>query len=304
MVSIRNCGLMLEPQEGMRVQEIVDWAKYAERNGYGYMLRSDHLLPIDGRKDQDSPEAWVTLGMLAAETKKIKFGPLVTPIGFRNPALLARMACNVHDYSHGRLVLGIGAGWYKDEYDANGYEFPRFQVRFEQFIEALNIIKPLIEGQPVDLQGKYFKAKTRCYPKSKVHLIIGGRNARIIRAVEKYADEWNITDANVPEIKQLLSQKSAGRKIEVSRMGPFFIAENQRQLQRKLKQKSIFSQNFGTPLTTDTLRKRGVLCGTIDEFTSQVNDLSEAGVQKFYFQILNPKDKEMVKLLTSTLKTL
>lgn len=287
----------------MRVQEIVDWAKYAERNGYGYMLRSDHLLPIDGRKDQDSPEAWVTLGMLAAETKKIKFGPLVTPIGFRNPALLARMVCNVHDYSHGRLVLGIGAGWYKDEYLANGYEFPKFSVRFEQFIEALNIIKPLIEGQPVDFQGKYFKAKTRCYPKSKVHLIIGGRNVRIIRAVEKYADEWNITDASVPEIKQLLNQKNSNRKIEVSRMGPFFIAKNARQLQRKLKQKSIFTQNFGTPLTTETLRKRGVLCGTTDEFTSQVNDLSKAGIQKFYFQILNPKDKEMVKLLTSTLKT-
>src|SRR5208337_4022111 len=128
MVSIRDCGLMLEPQEGMKVHEIIDWAKYAERRGYGYILRSDHLLPIEGRKNQDSPEAWITLGVLAAETKKIKFGPLVTPIGFRNPALLARMACNVHDYSHGRLVLGVGAGWYKDEYHANGYQFPKYTV--------------------------------------------------------------------------------------------------------------------------------------------------------------------------------
>ena len=288
----------------MKVHEIVEWAKYAERRGYGYVLRSDHLLPIETGKDQDSPEAWVTLGVLAAETKKIKFGPLVTPIGFRNPALLSRMACNVHDYSHGRLVLGVGAGWYKDEYYANGYEFPKYTVRYEQFVEALSIIKPLVEGRPVNFQGKYFRVNTRCYPKGKLHLIIGGKNARIIRAVEKYADEWNIADTSIPEIKKLVQQKSVNTKIAVSQMGPFFMAENMRQLRRKLNQKSIFSQIYGTPLSTDTLRKRGVLCGTPDEFTSQVNELSEAGIQKFYFQILNPKDKEMVGLLTSTLKTL
>ena len=302
MVSIKNCGLMLEPQEGMPIEEIVDWAKYAERSGYGYMFRSDHLLPIDGRKDQDSPEAWVSLGILAAKTKNIKFGPLVTPIGYRNPALLARMACNVQNYSHGRLMLGVGAGWYADEYHAFGYEFPKFPVRFEQFIEALEIIKPLIEGKPVDFQGKHFKVNARCYPKNKIHLIVGGRHVSIIPAVEKYADEWNIADAPIPETKKLLQKLGGGRKIEVSRMIPFYIAENQRKLEKKLKQKSIFSQVFGTPLTADLLRERGVLCGTVDEFTSQVKDLSKAGIKKFYFQILNPQDKEMVSLLTSTLR--
>ena len=294
---------MLEPQEGMQVQEIVAWAKYAERSGYGCVLRSDHLLPIEGRKDQDSPEAWVTLGILAAETKTIKFGSLVTPIGFRNPVLLARMACNVNDYSHGRLMLGIGAGWYKEEYFRAGYDFPKFQIRYKQFMEALNIITPLIKGIPVDFQGTYFMARTSCYPKRKMHLIIGGRNIGFIRAAEKYADEWNIADIPIQDTRELIAKKKRSKRIEVSRMGPFFLAENRRQLKSKLKHKTIFNKIYGTPLKPENLRKRGVLCGTVDEFNSQINALKEAGIQKFYFQILNPKDKEMVSLLTRTLRT-
>src|SRR5208282_247239 len=100
MVSIADCGLMLEPQQAMSIKDIVDWATIAEQKNYGYILRSDHLLPIWDSKDRDSPECWSSLGVLAATTKKIKFGPLVSPIGFRNPALLARMACNLNDYSY------------------------------------------------------------------------------------------------------------------------------------------------------------------------------------------------------------
>ena len=147
---------MLEPQLGMQVGEILEWAEYAEKAGFGYILRSDHLMPTGGRTGEDSPspECWVTLGAVAASTKRVAFGPLVTPVGFRNPALLARMACTLHSFSEGRLVLGFGAGWFRDEYLANGYEFPPFRVRFEQLLEALKIVRPLTEGRRADFQGK------------------------------------------------------------------------------------------------------------------------------------------------------
>jgi alkanesulfonate monooxygenase SsuD/methylene tetrahydromethanopterin reductase-like flavin-dependent oxidoreductase (luciferase family) len=256
----------------------------------------------------DSPECWVTLGILAATTKKIRFGPLVSPIGFRNPVLLSRMACNVHSYSHGRLVLGVGAGWYADEYRAHGYEFPKFRVRYEQFVEALKIIKPLIEGKKVDFHGKYYSAKTICYPLSgsKVHLIIGGKDSRILRAAGKFADEWNVTDiraAAFRDIKKRVDDSKGSRKIEYSRMGSFLIAENRNQLEAKLKKRPELSKIYGS-IKVDELKQLGVLCGTVDELTSQLNELSEAGVDKFYFQILDTGDKEMVDLLTDTLKKL
>ena len=308
MVSIADCGLMLEPQQAMSVQEIVDWGVYAEQNEYGYILRSDHLLPIWDNKERDSPECWSSLGVLAAKTNKIKFGPLVSPIGFRNPGLLARMACNLNDYTHGRFLLGVGAGWYEEEYLAFGFDYPSFKIRYNQFIESLKIIRPLIDGKPVDFQGEYYRARTRCYPKSKVPLIIGGRNPKMMRVIAEYADEWNVYNHRITDFKELkssLDKSRSGRKIQISRMAPFVIAENQNQLEQKIaKNGELYKARFDSPLNLDEIRKRGVLCGTVDEFTSQLKDFSNAGIEKFYFQILDPHDREMVNLLTSTLKDL
>jgi Luciferase-like monooxygenase len=127
-----DCGVMLEPQLGMGADQVVKTAELAEGLGFGYFFRSDHLLPTDGRRGVDSPECWTTLGAVAARTTKVKFGPLVTPLGFRNPALLAKMASTLHSYSRGRLQLAVGAGWYEPEYRAHGYPFPPFRERLAQ----------------------------------------------------------------------------------------------------------------------------------------------------------------------------
>lgn len=296
---------MLEPQQGMSVQEIIDWGAYAERHGYGYIFRSDHLLPTNGNVDRDSAECWVSLGALAATTKRIKFGPMVTPIGFRNPALLAQMACNLHSYSKGRLLLGVGAGWYKKEYLAKGYEFPKLHVRHEQLIEALKITKPLLEGRRVNFRGKHYGANTTCYPyqRKRVRLILGGGSSFVRREAMKYADELNLFNGAPADFKQLKRELSeSGRRIETSRAGPFFLAKTMAQLQRKLKTKLSFLKTWNLPASIDGLMKRNVLCGDVDEFVSQLNELRKAGVDKFYFDLFDPKDEEMVDLLTYTLK--
>jgi alkanesulfonate monooxygenase SsuD/methylene tetrahydromethanopterin reductase-like flavin-dependent oxidoreductase (luciferase family) len=296
---------MLEPQQGMSVQEIIEWGTYAERHGYGYIFRSDHLLPTNGNMDRDSVECWVTLGALAATTKRIKFGPMVTPMGFRNPGLLAQMACTLHSYSKGRLLLGVGAGWYKKEYLAMGYEFPNLHVRHEQLIEALKIIKPLLEGKRVNFRGNHYVANTTCYPylRKRAHLILGGWSSLVRRAAIQYADEWNLFNGAPADFKQLKQRLSeSGRGIEVSRAGPFFLAKTTAQLQRKLKTKSSLLKTWNLPADIDGLMKHNVLCGDVDEFVSQLNELRKAGVDRFYFDLFDPKDKEMVDLLTYTLK--
>ncbi len=300
--------MMLEPQMGLSMDEILGWAKYAETAGYGYLFRSDHFMPTGGGRGLDSPECWVTLGAVAASTNRIKFGPLVSPVGFRNPALLARMACTLHSFSDGRLVLGFGAGWFQDEYLAHGYEFPPFGVRFEQFQEALSIVRPLTEGKRVDVQGKYFTAHTDCLPKpkGKVNLIIGGRTPRIVRTAAQIADEWNALSPPLGlyrKLRKVFDSSVAGRNDKVSQMGTFLIGESNRELNgnasRFAKLRGIAG---GAEAAIERVKQNGAFCGTVEEFVSQMNERREAGIERFYFQLLDTRNKEMVELLTETLK--
>lgn len=312
---------MIEPQEGMKVSNVVDWARYAEEKGYGYFFRSDHLLPLSAESEQerakDSPECWVTLGVVAALTKNLRFGPLVSPVGFRNPALLAKMACTLDSYSNGRMCLGLGAGWNEFEYRAHGYEFPPFKVRRKQVEEGYRIVRGMTEGRRMDFDGEYYSAHIYCYPRpagKKVHLIGGGRNPRIVQTLGKYVDEWNVFTCPLDDFHKLkdilvksrsTSATSNEEKAEISYMSSFLIAESRSELDAKLsKLRNIRGGNFGSDPgeILKRIRDGGRFAGLRDEFLAQLNDRVEAGVKKFYFQILDPGDKDMVDLLTETLK--
>ena len=182
--SIKDCGLVLDFSTNHTTRDIVDWAVSAEKDGYGYVFRGDHIASMEPESKVERPECWVTLGAIAASTHRVKFGPLVTPIGFRNPALLARMACTLHSYSSGRLILGLGAGWLKEEYIEHGMPFPPAKTRVNQLSEALQIIRPLTMGKRIDFDGKYYSAHLEVYPKPHdgiIHLIGGGSQPQLFR---------------------------------------------------------------------------------------------------------------------------
>lgn len=121
--------------------------------------------------------------------------------------------------------------------------------------------------------------------------------------VDKFADEWNLwngTTSDFEEIKEHV--KKSERKIEISRAGFFFIDETQKKLQRKLEAKSKLLGELNLPADVDGLRKNEILCGDVDDFKSQLNQFRKAGVDRFYFDLLDTRDKEMVQLLTKILK--
>jgi alkanesulfonate monooxygenase SsuD/methylene tetrahydromethanopterin reductase-like flavin-dependent oxidoreductase (luciferase family) len=304
---IEKCGIMLEPQLGMSVSKLLEMAETAESLGFGYLCRSDHLIDTGGRKGRESPECWTTLAAIATRTSSIKFGPLVSPIGFRNPAVLATMARTVHSLAKGRLQLGVGAGWYEHEYASYGIPFPPFKVRDEQLDEALQIIRPATQGKSVDFRGKHFSAhlEGRPFSAGKIHLVIGGAPRSIIRKAAKYADEWNFTSLPPPErMKEARAVLgSAGRHIEVSQMGSFVIAENEAQLRQKARammRKAGASGDAESYLKQ--LRSKGRIAEPAKEFGDRLVELIDAGVEKFYFQVLDPGDTESVDLLASVLK--
>ncbi len=110
-----------------------------ERLGFAGLYRSDHFTN-ENPPDRDSLELWISLAWLASHTQRIEFGPLVTPLSFRNPALTARMAAAVDDLSGGRLVLGLGTGWQEREHTNYGFDLLELPARFDRFEEGLEVV--------------------------------------------------------------------------------------------------------------------------------------------------------------------
>jgi alkanesulfonate monooxygenase SsuD/methylene tetrahydromethanopterin reductase-like flavin-dependent oxidoreductase (luciferase family) len=301
---------MLEPQLGMSMEQLVNTARQAEELGFGYFFRSDHILPTNDRRGVDSPECWTSLGAVAAATSRVKFGPMVTPIGFRNPALLAKMACTLHSFSQGRLQLAVGAGWYEAEYRACGYPFPDFRTRVAQLKEALEVIAALVNEGRADFDGIYFSVHTDCLPRPKghMHLIIGGRTKPVVRLAGKFADEWNffhMSNDDMTGLRTVLEAAAGPRRVEITEMGPYMLARNQEGLERYAKfQAAKLGQDLAPRELLARLRLRDAPCGTVEEFVDQLAAKSEAGVSRVYFQTLVPENAEMTELLADTLKHL
>jgi alkanesulfonate monooxygenase SsuD/methylene tetrahydromethanopterin reductase-like flavin-dependent oxidoreductase (luciferase family) len=307
MASLKDFGIMLEPQLGVSMNTLVEASGNAERLGFGYLFRSDHLLPTDDRRGIDSPECWTSLGAIAGATREIKFGPMVSPIGFHNPAMLGKMALTVHSYSNGRLLMGIGTGWYESEYRAHGYEFPPFGVRFQQFSEALKIIHTMMREEKVDFDGDYFRAHTDCFPRpsGKVHLIIGGRSARVIKEAALYADEWNFFTKDRDDLargRAVLDEARNGRNVEVTETGPYMVGRTESELERNA-QRVVAEQGMTISAKEfiDQLRKSGSPCGLVDDFAAQLGKRIDSGLGRFYFQFLTPGDKPLMELLADAL---
>ena len=205
-------GVMLEGQEGLTWERWFRIAERVEALGLDGLWRSDHFFSLMGQPKRPALECWTSLTALAQHTQRIRFGPLVSPMTFRHPALLARMAAAVDLLSNGRLVLGVGAGWNEAEHEAFGISLPPLKERFDRFEEGIAVIKALWTGGPVDLDGRYYPLRgAAAYPrplqKPAPPLLIGGDGeVRLLRIVAREADEWN-SHAPGPEVYRVKRAK-------------------------------------------------------------------------------------------------
>ena len=154
-------GLLLSVAEGSaggRWTNLKAMAQHAEAAGFDSLWIADHFM-IPGGSDEPPHgrwECWSILSSLAAVTTRIELGTLVTCTSFRNPALLAKMLDTVEEISDGRLILGLGAGYYEPEYRAFGFPFDH---RLDRFEEALQIVHGLLRNGAIDFQGRYYEAR-------------------------------------------------------------------------------------------------------------------------------------------------
>ncbi len=150
--SMRFC-LMLEGQEGVTWEEWVAAALAAERLGFEAIFTSDHYFSVLGNRERGSSDAWTNLGGLAAATSTIRLGTLVSPVTFREPAVLAKAAVTVDRISGGRVELGIGAGWWEEEHRTHGFPFPPVVERFDLLEEQLEIVHGLLTEDTFTFEG-------------------------------------------------------------------------------------------------------------------------------------------------------
>jgi F420-dependent oxidoreductase-like protein len=184
----------------------VDWLDFrqachaVEELGFDSLWAPDLLTPA-GSDWNDGPvlEGWSLLSSMAAVTRDIRIGCLVSSNTYRHPVVLAKIATTIDIISGGRLTFGIGAGWAEQEHLSYGIPFQPVGERIERMEEAVHLIKLLWESQePVTFQGRYYSLDNAPFnpkPIQKPHppiLIAGGGEKRTLRAVAKYADAMNV----------------------------------------------------------------------------------------------------------------
>ncbi len=296
-------GVMIEGQEGLTWDLWRHLAELTERLGYESLWRSDHLRSLAGVGDRDTIETWASLTYLATATRRIRFGPLVSPMTFRHPSLLAFQAAAVNALSGGRLVLGMGAGWNAPEHEAFGLPFPPVKTRMDMLEDALGMMRALTTEQHASFSGKIYSLQNAYLaPKPPEHpfppILIGGKGEkRTLRLAARYADEWNasaLTPEGFREKNLIFEQhcREVGRdpgEVQRSLMLTFLVAESEAGLREHLARIRQRHPGAAPPEAMDhpeQLRERGWLVGRPEEVVSQLRALEAEGVQRVMLQHL------------------
>jgi F420-dependent oxidoreductase-like protein len=185
-------------------------AQTADEIGFASVWLVDHFHTIPQPSQEVTFECWTTTAALARDTKHVRVGQMVTCNGYRNPALLAKMASTVDVLSHGRLNFGIGAGWYEHEYRAYGYNYPDTPERLRHLREAVQVIRAMWTEEEAVFEGTHYQVRgainqPKGVQKPHIPLLIGGGGEQVtLKLVAQYGDACNI-GGDVPTIEHKLA---------------------------------------------------------------------------------------------------
>jgi F420-dependent oxidoreductase-like protein len=282
-------------------------AMAADKLRFDSVYAYDHFIPhYNYEKHKTFFECFTLISSIASVTKNVKIGQIVTCNSYRNPGLLAKMVATLDAITNGRAELGIGAGWYEEEYVAYGYDFPADKIRIEQLDESLSIIKQMWEKKYATFLGKHYKViRAVCNPKpiQKPHppIMVGGAGERyLLKVAAKHADRYNLYFGTPEEMKRKIETikehcATVGRKfseIEYSVVLPCLIREDQKALQKELikrKKKDMTVEQFKQALAG------GNAIGTSDDIVKGLGEYIETGVTHFVLHFMG-LDESALKL--------
>jgi alkanesulfonate monooxygenase SsuD/methylene tetrahydromethanopterin reductase-like flavin-dependent oxidoreductase (luciferase family) len=273
-------GVLVEAEEGL------DWDHWrttfttAERLGFDSVWISDHLRS-PWNAGRCGLEPWTALAVAGAETRRIVLGSLVSPVTFREPALVARMATSLNDLTHGRFVVGLGLGWNVEEHAAAGIEFPSVAERSKRLVAAVQQISH-----------------------ERVPILIGGKGRHFtLPVVARYADEWNVTTSSVSDFARAASELErlcgeVGRDpLEIRRSVAIgvLVGSDTSELRRRCERiRQIVPPLAEVEDVPRAAREMGWFVGTPDELVSTAKLFAEVGVDRL---ILGHYDLDEVSAL-------
>ncbi len=307
-------GVMIEGQEGLTWERWRRIAETVEALGFESLWRSDHLFSLYGVPTRPGLDTWASLAQLATLTRRLRFGPLVCPITFHHPSVLARQAAAVDVLSGGRLELGVGAGWHDREHQAFGIPYPPVGERIRRLDEAVQVIRALWQDGPASFSGRYYRLDGGVgWPKPvqrpRIPMIIGGKGPRVLEVVARHADEWNCGGSRPPADVRAKAEtltdacRRVGRDprtIRRSWMGAFLIAEGGAALERRARKiQEYVPPRAAIPAARlpGVLRSEGWLVGEPEEIAGQMRALAAEGIERFMLQFYDQEDLEALHLL-------
>ena len=190
-------GIFTGPQK-IGWHELRDAWLHADRHGYDSAWTWDHLIALHGDLEDPHYEGWTLVAALAALTSHVQMGHLVTANTLRHPALLAKMATTVDHVANGRLVVGIGTGYYAEEHDRYGIPLPDKVTRAAMLRESIQVLKGMWAPGRLTFAGEHYHiTDAPAEPKpvtGNIPLLLGGAGERMLRLTAQEADIWNLPD--------------------------------------------------------------------------------------------------------------
>ncbi len=281
---------------GITFDEFSSSIEAAERHGFASYYLGDHFFVGE---QLDSLEPYLLFALAARETERIRFGPLVTPVMFRPPSNVGRLAAQLDLLSGGRFTLGLGAGWGEAEHLTYGVDWPPLRERFDRLDEYIQVMRAMWGEGPATFEGRYYRLRgADALPKpaaGRPPVLIGGTGEkRTLKLVAQYADEWNSVDLTPDAFRrkdEVLAAHcaDAGRDPATLRRSMTtigFVGATDAEVEEATLTQMRRTPPPGDPTPAEyraALREGGAIMGTAGEVVEQLGRLAEAGMDEVQF---------------------
>jgi F420-dependent oxidoreductase-like protein len=305
---------MIEGQQGVTWTDWQALADVCERLPIEGLFRSDHYFSAPGVSGRGSTDAWTLLAGLAARTRTLRLGTLVSPVTFREPALLAKAVATVDEISGGRAEIGMGAGWWTEEHTQHGFPFPDTRERFARLEEQIAIVHGLLTEERFSFEGRFYRLRDceflpKTVQRPRPPLILGGTTvgSTMRRLIGRYADEFNTVGGTPDDVRARYDRARAGCETEgrdpdalvTSLMTWFVVAPTHDEYLEKLRRAHGLNPDAGPFDAYRTEFETDCIVGTPDQAAERLQAYADAGVQRIFLNLDLYDDLEMLDLVAS-----